>query len=112
MMIATFIYEEKGFPTIKIFEDHFEIKAIDYWEFKTFRYADIKEVRHYDPLKKWWIQIFFINRHTISYKFSKDSPWTLFIIKNKGANWKYKTSHKRSLEFKQVIKIIRNKLDH
>ena len=40
------IFEERGYPIIKIYENYFEIKAIDYWEFRKFEYSNLKEMNY------------------------------------------------------------------
>ena len=40
---------KKGFPSIKVFENHFEIKAVDYWEYRKFKFSETAEINHYNP---------------------------------------------------------------
>jgi len=103
------IFEQKGFPSIKVFDKHFEIKAIDYWEFRAFNYSDIKEITHYNPNDKWWNK-FYISTSFIAQIFSKNDPWILKVIKINGGDWTYKTSHKPNSDFEKIINRIKIKL--
>ncbi|SDF27787.1 hypothetical protein [Ulvibacter litoralis] len=105
------IFEKKGFPSIKVFNEHFEIKAIDYWEFRTFNYSDIKEITHYNPNDKWWNKLYIMTSLTAQI-FSKEDPWILKIIRINGGDWTYKTSYKSNSEFKKIINLIRLKLNN
>lgn len=48
------VFEAKGYPIIKVYKDYFEIKAIDYWEFRTFNYSEVKSIEIIDSRKKWY----------------------------------------------------------
>ena len=37
------VFEAKGYPIIKVYNDYFEIKAIDYWEFRKFEFNYVKK---------------------------------------------------------------------
>ena len=41
-MNETIVFEEKGYPIIKVYDDYFEIKAIDYWEFRKFDFSNLR----------------------------------------------------------------------
>lgn len=49
--IKPIVFEKKGYPIIKIQADQFEIKAIDYWEFRRFSFSEIKEIKLVDIRK-------------------------------------------------------------
>ena len=78
------LLQEKGYPIIKLYEDRFEIKAIDYWNFRTFRYIDIQEIKHYDPNDNWWTKLYMLISFTAQI-FSKNDPWILKIMYKKEA---------------------------
>ena len=103
------IFEEKGYPIIKVYNDHFDIKAIDYWEYRTFKYSDIENLKLSDPNNNWWTKLYKLTSLTTQI-FSKNDPWVLRIIKKSGGDWKYKTSPERNSEFNQVIKLLKMKL--
>lgn len=103
------IFEKKGFPSIKVFDKHFEIKAIDYWEYRTFEYSDIKAIKHYNPNSKWWHKIYILTSLTTQI-FSESDSWILKVIKNNGGDWTYQTSHKPNSDFSNVINLIKAKI--
>ena len=43
------VFEAKGYPIIKVYNDYFEIKAIDYWEFRKFEFNYVKKIELYKP---------------------------------------------------------------
>ncbi|WP_299443161.1 hypothetical protein [uncultured Aquimarina sp.] len=103
------VLDEKGYPLIKIWTDHVEIKAIDYSEFRTFKYSNIKDIEHYDPNNNWWTKLYMLTSLTAQI-FSKNDPWVLkIILKNRG-NWTYKTSPKQNSEFSQTIRLLKMKV--
>jgi hypothetical protein len=53
-------FDSKLYPIIKLHDDHFEVKAIDYWIFRSFNYSDVLEIE-YASVKIWWglMDIFF-----------------------------------------------------
>ncbi len=55
------IFEEKRFPSIKVFESHFEIRAIDYWEYRKFNYLEIKNIKHYNPNNNWYMKLYILS---------------------------------------------------
>ncbi|MCB0372292.1 MAG: hypothetical protein KDD31_04735 [Muricauda sp.] len=99
------IFENKGFPTIKIYEDEFQIKDIDYWEFRTFRFSEIKSIKHYNPNNNWLSKIY-ISTSLAGRVFAKEDPWILKIVKENGGEWSYRTSPKHNSSFKNAINII------
>ncbi|MFD2561432.1 hypothetical protein [Aquimarina rubra] len=103
------VLEEKGFPVIKIYPDHFEVKAIDYSKYRTFYYSEIKDIKHYDPNNNWWTKLHIMSSLTAQI-FSKNDPWILKIIKKNGGDWTYKTSPKSNSEFNQTIQLLKMKL--
>ncbi|MDY8135463.1 hypothetical protein [Aquimarina sp. 2201CG5-10] len=104
------IFESKGYPSIKIYDDYFEIKAIDFSKFRKFNYSNIKKVKHYDPNNNWWTKIYILGSIS-GHIFADDDPWVLKIKKKNGGSWEYKTSQKTNSEFNQVIKLIKIKLN-
>ncbi len=103
------IFEKKGFPSIKVFDNHFEVKAIDFWEYRIFNFSDVKKINHYNPNDKWWNRIY-IRTSWIAQIFSKDDPWILKITKNNGGDWTYKTSHKPDSDFIKVVNLLKMKI--
>lgn len=105
------IFDKKGFPSIKVFEDHFEIKATDFWEYRTFKYSETKDILHYNPNEKWWNQLYLMTS-PIAQLFSKNDPWILKIIKTNKGDWTYKTSNKPDSDFRKIINALKAKINN
>jgi hypothetical protein len=103
------IFEKKGFPSIRIFDEHFEIKAIDFWEYRTFKYSETKDITHYNPNEKWWNK-FYLMTSPLAQLLSQDDPWILKIIKTNGGDWTYKTSYKSDSDFIKTINLLKAKI--
>ncbi|OUS01079.1 hypothetical protein A9Q86_10070 [Flavobacteriales bacterium 33_180_T64] len=103
------IIEKKGFPTIKLYENHFEIKAIDYWEFRGFKYSELKELKLVNPKNNWWYRLY-IATSWAGRVFAGDDPIKLKVIKKNNGDWEYQTSSKYNLEFRKVIMEINNRI--
>lgn len=98
-------FYKKGFPTIKLYEDHFEIKAIDISSFRSFDYSEISKIKYFKEADKgnWffmlWIQAFYASTDTFRLK----------IVKQNAGDWEYETQSKNSdAEFEAVL----NKIKH
>lgn len=91
-------FNKKGFPIVKLHDDNFEIKAIDYWEFRTFKYSEIVKIDYYHNTEKWWG---FIRGMS-----SRFEPHKLKIIKANGADWIYNSPSEYSKEFAIVLREI------
>ncbi|MFC4739378.1 hypothetical protein ACFO3U_05170 [Flavobacterium ponti] len=108
-MTEPIVFDVKGYPIMKVYDDYFEIKAIDYWEFRRFNFVDVKSVEILNPNQNWLYKLYVITS-LIAQIFSKDEPNTLKInLKNYG-DWKYTISNKRNLEFDRIIKLIRQRI--
>ncbi|TVZ14082.1 hypothetical protein JM81_0281 [Maribacter sp. MAR_2009_72] len=103
------IFKHKEFPIIKVFDKHFEIKAIDYWEYRTFKYSEIKEISHFNPNDKWWSQLYLL-ASPINLLFSKNDQWVLNITKINGGDWTYNTSNKYNSNFRKIIDLLKKKI--
>lgn len=99
------IIEEKGFPKLKIFENHFEVKAIDFWNFRSFKYEDVMEIKHYNPNDTWWNR--FINTTTWEgILFSDSDPWRLKVLLKNGGDWTYETSYRKNQKFREAVMLV------
>lgn len=103
------IFENKGFPIIKMYKDYFEIKAIDYWDFRTFKYEELKEIELVNPKDKWWNQLD-IATSWAGLVFSGNDPVKLKVIKKNNGEWEYQASSKFSFEFREVIMEINKRI--
>jgi hypothetical protein len=97
-------FNQQGFPVVKLFDDHFEIKAIDISTFRSFNFSEILRIEYYKESDKgdwffWpWVQV--IKSWTDTYK--------LKVIKQNGGDWEYKTRSKTSdSEFEKLIERIK-----
>ncbi|TRZ43977.1 hypothetical protein [Robertkochia solimangrovi] len=97
-------FESPGFPSIQIFEDHFEIKAIDHWEYRTFAYLAVKKIKYFNPNNQWWNRIMI----TTSF-FANNDPLILKIILKNGGDWTYVTSNKYNPDFRKTINQIQSR---
>jgi len=103
------IYENKGFPTIKLYENSFEIKAIDYWEFRNFKYSELKELIIVKPKDNWWYRFYAVTS-LAGQIFSKDDPNKLKVINKNNGDWEYQTSNEHNLEFRKIVTKINNRI--
>lgn len=46
------VFNQETYPILKIYEDHFEIKAIDFWEFRQFEYSKVLSIECLNPNSK------------------------------------------------------------
>ena len=95
-------FDKKGYPKIKLFENHFELKAIDFWEFRSFNYSDVEYIKHYNPNELWYNK-WYVYKSLLNQMFAKDDPWILKIKLKNGGDWTYKTSHKTDDLFLETL---------
>ena len=97
-------FNKKGFPIIKLRDDYFEIKAIDFWKFKTFKYSEILEIDYYQTNQKYW----YLNILQV-FSYSRFESYKLKIFKKNGAVWTYNTAKLHDNEFDDFIKKIKDR---
>ena len=103
-------FEHKGYPSINLHETHFEIKAIDYWEFRSFTYEEVKEIKHFDTNDRWWMQLYVLTSFWAQI-FSPDDPWVLKVTLQNGGSWDYKTAPRYNSELNKIIKQLQSKIE-
>jgi len=103
------LYELDGFPSIKVYENHFEIKAIDYSKYRAIKYQEVKEIKFSNPANNSSIQILKKISGTVN-NLSRTSPCILKIVLNNGGDWEYKTTNKTDIDFHKLLRILRGKL--
>ena len=103
------VFSKNGFPTIKMFDDHFEINQSNLNTFKKYYFSEIKEFRHYDPNKNFWIRLY-IATSFFGRIFSHSDSWKFKIIKKNGGEWSYDTLPERDLDFELMIKDLKNNI--
>ena len=96
------IFEEKGYPIIKIYEGYFEIKAIDFWEFRKFEYSNLKELKIVNPFNNWWYRLY-VKTSWAGIMFAQTDPITLKVIKPNGGSWDYNFPNTNNEEFQNII---------
>jgi len=89
-------FKKPGFPIIRLNEDYFEVKAIDYWDFRSFRYDEVVKIKFYkesDSSRLWLLQAIFpaLNPHILKF------------YKKNGGDWEYQSSHEEDKEFLAIL---------
>ena len=97
---TTFEFRQKGYPTIRIHDTYFEIKAIDFSTFRSFNFNEIKEVKLIDYKKSWWYKLIY---SPLIRAASKNDPINIKVTKRNGGDWKYLTSCKQNIDLQKVI---------
>lgn len=103
------VFESKGYPIIKVYNDYFEIRAIDYWEFRKFEFNNVKKIELYKPSEKispLTLSVISIFQHI----FEKLEPNKLIITLQNDGNWEYLSSNKYNEKFNEIIKQIKSKV--
>lgn len=89
-------FDKEGFPKIKLREDYFEIKDVDFWEYRRFKYSDVVKINFAKNLD-WTFGLLLVLMFTEPYKLK---------IFTENTSWSYKTSRKFDKDFVFVIKEI------
>lgn len=103
------VFKVKGYPIIKVYDDYFEIKAIDYWEFRKFEFNKVKKIELYKPSEKIspiTLSVISIFKHL----FEKHDPNKLIITLQNDGNWDYLSSNKYNEDFNEIIRLIKSKI--
>lgn len=106
-MDNTLIFEQKGYPTIKVYDKHFEIKSTDVEKYRKFNYSDLKEVKIIDFKKSIWFKLFY---NSFAKMLSENEPLKLKVVKKNNGSWDYLTSSKYNSDFNRVIEEINLKI--
>ncbi|MFZ9956522.1 MAG: hypothetical protein ACO3E1_10420 [Flavobacteriales bacterium] len=96
-------FNKKGFPIIKLHDEHFEIKAIDYWEFRSFKYSEVNKIEFSNETEMAF------HMPLLSIFLSRNEPHRLKFFKNNGADWEYLSSPKVDNEFVSIINEIKKR---
>jgi hypothetical protein len=103
------VFEAKGYPIIKVYNDYFEIKAIDYWEFRKFEFNNVKKIELHKPSEN--ISPISLSIYSIfKYLFEKNEPNKLIITLQNEGNWEYLSSNKYNEDFNKTIRLINSKV--
>lgn len=102
-------FKKNGFPEILIKKTSFEIKAVDYWEFRSFSFDEVKTIEIINPQNIWYNKLYFVLSLTARI-FAKDDPLILRVIKKNDGVWDYNFKNEYNSDFRSVIKCINQKL--
>jgi hypothetical protein len=103
------IFEQKGHPTIKLYDDRISIKAVDYSNFRDFMFDKIEELRFYRP----YDNSFFGLLYSLSPGWGKYRESDNYILRVKlkdGEHWDYQTTSNFDQSFVGFINAIQTKL--
>ncbi|PWL24225.1 MAG: hypothetical protein DCO96_14580 [Fluviicola sp. XM-24bin1] len=98
-MIPLKEFNKSGFPVIRFREDYFEVKAMDYWEFRSFKYSEVVKIDYYHYRDRWWFGM-----GVWSFFMSTYDARTFKIVKENGVSWKYNAHREYKQEFADVVK--------
>lgn len=96
-------FSKDRFPLIKLHPDCFEIKAIDYWEYRTFNHSEVISVQYFNEGDEWWFW------PIISVMQSRFGSFKLKIVTKSGSDWVYHTASTYNKEFAAVIDEIKKR---
>lgn len=101
-------FEQVGYPSIRIYDDRFEFKAVNFWEFRPYYYAELKSLSISHPRDSIWGEI----RYGTSGRIYTDyeDPSILKIVKRSGAKRTYRVHHSPSEEFLALIESINERI--
>ena len=104
MSKAPIIFQKEGYPIVRLFDEYFEVKAIDYWEFRSFNFSDITKIEYYNLNDRWWMKLIYLGSWRVF--FEDQEPSILKITKKNGGNWKYKCPNPMSREFNNLVRLL------
>ena len=108
-IIQTNHFEKKGYPTIYLFENYFEIKSIDYYAFKKFKYSNLKELKLLNPMDNWWYKLFVYSSWE-GIMFADTDKIKLKIFNKNKSSWDYLTCKIENQKFNSIIVEINNRI--
>jgi hypothetical protein len=91
-------FNQKKFPVLRLHEDFFEVKDVDYWEFRKFNFNEVTRIEYYHTGSGWYAFGAGLLSHL--------SPYRLKITKSNGADWWYDAPWKFSKEFAEFLREI------
>ncbi len=103
------VFEEDGHPKLRVYEDHFEVKDVDYWEFRSFTYDEVKSVEFVDPRHYWWNQ-FIMATSILANLFARKGPESIRVKLIKGGDWTYRIMKLPTEELREVVREIRRRI--
>lgn len=99
-------FHKSGFPSIRLCDEFFEIKAIDYWEFRKFLYSEVVTIKYWKESDNGNWALF----GSIQMIYANTDTFKLKIIKDNGGDWTYETKSKTSdPEFEAILMQIKKR---
>jgi hypothetical protein len=111
MMDNPRIFEQKGHPTIKLFDDKISIKAIDYSNFRDFTLDKVKELKFYRPFDNSFFGLLY-SVSPVWRKFRENDNYVLRIKLKDGEHWDYETTSNFDQAFVNFVKMIQIKVSN
>lgn len=102
-------FSHKGYPSIRLYEDHFEIKDRDYTEYRSFIFGAVQGLELIDPLDNFWT-LWLTRLSYFGRIFGPSEPKTLKVIIDQDRAWEYLTHHEYQPEFYDIIEKIQMRL--
>lgn len=99
-------FHKKGFPVIKMNEESFEVKAVDFSKFRVFMYSEVESVKYTRSEGDLW---FWPILELIS---SKIDPYKFIVKKNNGGSWDYISPSKFDQDFDAIVSDIRSRINN
>ena len=102
-------FAHQGYPSIRLYEDRFEIKDRDYTEYRSFIFGAVQGLELIDPLDNFWT-LWLTRLSYFGRIFGPSEPKTLKVIIDQDRAWEYLTHHEYQPEFYEIIEKIQVKL--
>ena len=103
------VFEHKGHPTIKFFDDRISIRSIDYTTFRDFTFDKVEELKFYRPCENSFFGLLY-SLSPIWRKYRETDNYVLRITLKDGEHWDYETTSNFDEAFVDFVKMIQTKL--
>ncbi|CAG5080372.1 hypothetical protein [Parvicella tangerina] len=103
------IFNKAKFPIIKVYRESFEVKALDYWEFRQFDFNQVKSINYYNPNHLWYNKLFFYNAYHAAFK--NLEPSIIKVNLMNGENWKYTCPNKIDKKLSRFLFWLRGEIN-
>jgi hypothetical protein len=95
-------FEAEGHPTIVVFEDMISIKAIDYSNFRDFKWSEIKSIKFHRPYENSLLGLLY-EIHSFWRKYRAEDNYVLKIKLKDGEHWADDTTPKYDSAFIDLV---------
>lgn len=96
-------FKRSGFPIVRIYDESFEVKAIDFWNFRSFQFDKVKRIEYRKSNSAFWFGAFDELLQSIF------DPYRLKIYLKDGSDWTYDTPREHSDDFQKLVEDLRNR---